>query len=154
MPPGRSLPAAQPRRRRISSRRRRPWSPRSPLPHPCGRTAAFLELLPAAARAGGIAPHLDPSRDVPGRRRQRGGWADGLMLQSFGLLAEPPGFVGPATVLAHLLKSLRDVNPVPDTGDAVTPAQQFLSPGQVRLPAVPRQVTVGPADPAPAPRRI
>ena len=45
------------------------------------------------------------------------------MPQSFGLLAELPGFVGPAAVLAHLLQSLRDVNPVPDTGDAVTAAR-------------------------------
>jgi hypothetical protein len=59
------------------------------------------------------------------------------MPQSFGLLAELPGFVGPAAVLAHLLQSLRDVNPVPDTGDAVAAAQQFLGPGQVRRPAGP-----------------
>ena len=48
------------------------------------------------------------------------------MPQSFGLLVELPGFVGPATVLAHLLQSFRDVNLVPDTGDAVAAAQQFL----------------------------
>jgi hypothetical protein len=36
--------------------------------------------------------------------------------QSFGLLAELPGFVGPAAILAHLLQSLRDVDTVPDTG--------------------------------------
>ena len=59
------------------------------------------------------------------------------MPQSFGLLAELPGFVGPAAVLAHLLQSLREVNPVPDTGDAVTAAQQLLRPGQVRRPAGP-----------------
>jgi hypothetical protein len=58
---------------------RRPWSPRSPLPRPCGRTAAFLELLPAAARARGVAPYFDRSRDVPGRRRQPGRRAERLV---------------------------------------------------------------------------
>ena len=58
------------------------------------------------------------------------------MPQSFGLLAELPGFVGPAAVLAHLLQSLRDVNPVPDTGDAVT---RRGSPGSV-LSCYPRTV--------------
>src|SRR5258707_15195374 len=78
--------------------------------------AAFLVLLPAPARARFIASHLDRPRDVPRRRRgvprrrrgvprrrhgvprrrQRpGGRAERLLPQSFGLLAELPGFVGP-----------------------------------------------------------
>jgi hypothetical protein len=45
------------------------------------------------------------------------------MPQSFGLLAELPGFVGPAAVLAHLSQSVSNVSPVPDTRDAVASAQ-------------------------------
>jgi hypothetical protein len=70
--------------------------------------------------------------------------------QSPGLLAELAGFAGPTAVLAHLSQSLRNVGSVPDTGDAVAAAQQFLGPAEVRRPAAPRQVAVRPADPAPA----
>ena len=47
------------------------------------------------------------------------------MPQSFGLLAELPGFVGPTAVLAHLSQSVSDVSPVPDAGDAVAAPSSF-----------------------------